>query len=44
MLRQTLVYLIISVIVVLFARYAQLLIVYIDMRFAFINIKTNPSL
>jgi len=42
MLRQTLIYLLLSVVVVLFARYAQLLVVYIDLFFAFINLKLAP--
>jgi hypothetical protein len=42
MLRQFLIYLGLSIIVVLFARYAQLIIFYIDQFFIFINLKLTP--
>lgn len=42
MLRQSLIYLALSIIVVLFAKYAQLLIVYIDMFFTYVNLKLTP--
>jgi len=42
MLRQSLIYLLLSIIVVVFAKYAHLLIVYIDMLYAFINLKLIP--
>lgn len=42
MLRQFLIYLGLSIIVVLFARYAQQIIVYIDTFFSFINVKLTP--
>ena len=42
MLRQSLIYLLLSVLVVVFARYANLMIVYIDMFFTFVNLKLAP--
>ncbi|CAM2948389.1 hypothetical protein [Legionella worsleiensis] len=42
MLRQSLIYLLLSVLVVIFARYAHLLIVYIDLLFTYINLKLTP--
>ncbi|WP_233588673.1 hypothetical protein [Legionella sp. km535] len=42
MLRQSLIYLLLSVLVVVFARYAHLLIVYIDLFFTYINLKLTP--
>ncbi|KTD38654.1 hypothetical protein Lnau_0464 [Legionella nautarum] len=42
MLRQSLIYLLLSIVVVVFARFAHMLIVYIDMLYAFINIKLTP--
>lgn len=42
MLRQSLIYLLLSIFVVVFARFAHMLIVYIDMLYAFINIKLTP--
>jgi hypothetical protein len=42
MLRQSLIYLIISILVVLFASYAHLLVVYVDMFFTYINLKLAP--
>jgi hypothetical protein len=42
MLRQSLIYLLLSILVVLFAKYAHLLVVYIDMFFVYINVKLAP--
>ncbi|KTC87589.1 MULTISPECIES: hypothetical protein [Legionella] len=42
MLRPALIYLLLSIVVVIFARFAHMLIVYIDMLYAFINIKLTP--
>ncbi|MFT4059230.1 MAG: hypothetical protein QM652_06760 [Legionella sp.] len=42
MLRQSLVYLVFSILVVIFAKYAHLLVVYIDMFFTYVNIKLTP--
>lgn len=42
MLRQTLLYLILSICIVLFAKYVHLLIVYIDVFFTYVNIKLTP--
>lgn len=42
MLRQSLIYLLLSILVVVFAKYAHLLIVYIDLLFTYINIKLTP--
>lgn len=41
-MRQSLIYLILSIVVVLFAQYVHLLIVYIDMFYTFINLKLAP--
>lgn len=42
MLRQSLIYLLLSILVVVFAKYAHLLVVYIDVFFTYINIKLTP--
>ena len=42
MLKQSIIYLVLSIIVVLFAKYANLLIVYIDMIYTLINVKLAP--
>ncbi|ASQ46744.1 hypothetical protein [Legionella clemsonensis] len=42
MLRQSLIYLVLSILVVVFAKFAHLLIVYIDMLYAYINVKLTP--
>lgn len=42
MLRQSIIYLILSILVVIFARYAHLLIVYIDMFFTYVNYQLTP--
>lgn len=42
MLRQSLIYLLLSILVVVFAKYAHLLIVYIDMFFTYVNLKLTP--
>lgn len=42
MLRQSLIYLALSILVIVFARYAHLLIVYIDMVYAYVNFKLTP--
>ena len=42
MLKQSLIYLTLSIMVVIFAKYAQLLIVYIDLLYTYINVKLAP--
>ncbi len=42
MVRQSLVYLLLSIIIVVFAQYAHLLVVYIDMFFTYINVQLTP--
>ncbi len=42
MLRQSLIYLLLSILVVVFAKYAHLLVVYIDVFFTYVNIKLTP--
>lgn len=42
MLRQSLIYLVLSIIVVIFAKYAHLLIIYIDLLYTFVNLKLAP--
>lgn len=42
MLRYSLIYLLLSILVVLFSKYAHLLIVYIDTIFVYINVKLTP--
>lgn len=42
MLRQSLIYLVLSILIVLFAKYAHLLIIYIDLFFTQINLKLTP--
>lgn len=42
MLKQSFIYLLLSILVVVFARYAHMLIIYIDMLYAFINVKLTP--
>ncbi|KTD51235.1 hypothetical protein [Legionella quateirensis] len=42
MLRQSLIYLLLSVLIVVFSRYAHLLIVYIDLFFTYVNLKLTP--
>jgi len=42
MFRQTLIYTILSILIVLFAKYAHLLIVYIDLFFTYVNVKLTP--
>ncbi|MGL6030486.1 MAG: hypothetical protein ACRC0M_11995 [Legionella sp.] len=42
MFRQSLIYLLLSVLVVIFARYAHTLVVYIDMFFTYINLQLTP--
>ncbi len=42
MLRQSIGYLLLSIIVVLFAKYAHLLIVYIDMFYTYVNVTLAP--
>lgn len=42
MLRQFLIYLIMSILVVVFARYAHILVVYIAMLFTFLKVKLGP--
>jgi len=42
MLRQSLIYLLLSILIVIFAKYAHLLIIYIDLFFTHINLKLTP--
>lgn len=42
MLRQFILYLLLSILVVVFAKYAHLLVVYIDVFFTYINVKLTP--
>jgi hypothetical protein len=42
MLKQGLFYLILSIIVVAFARYAHLLVVYLDIFYTYLNVKFTP--
>ena len=42
MLKQTTVYLILSICIVIFAKYVNVLIVYIDLFYALINVKLMP--
>lgn len=42
MLRHTLIYLMLSILVVIFSKYAHLIIVYIDMFFTYVNLKLTP--
>lgn len=42
MLRQSLIYLTLSILVVIFAKYAHLLVVYVDMFFTYVNVKLTP--
>jgi hypothetical protein len=42
MLRQSIIYLFLSIIVVVFAKYIHVLIVYIDIFYAYINMKLTP--
>lgn len=42
MLKQSAIYLILSILIVVFAKYAHLFIVYIDMLYTFIVIKLTP--
>jgi hypothetical protein len=42
MLRQSFIYLVLSILVVLFASYAQMLIVYLDMLYTYVNLQLSP--
>ncbi|MDR3502025.1 MAG: hypothetical protein P4L79_05520 [Legionella sp.] len=42
MLRQSLIYLGLSILVVIFAKYAHLIVVYVDMFFTYVNVKLTP--
>ena len=42
MLRQSIIYLVLSILVVLFAKYAHLIIVYVDLFFTYVNLKLTP--
>ncbi|KTD03366.1 hypothetical protein OQJ19_00955 [Fluoribacter gormanii] len=42
MLRHSLIYLLMSILVVLFAKYAHLIVVYIDVFFTYVNLKLTP--
>lgn len=44
MLKQSIIYLILSILVVVFASYVHLLLIYIDLAYVFINIKLAPLL
>ena len=41
MLKQSIIYLVLSILIVVFARYAELLIVYIDMVYTYVNVKLS---
>ena len=41
-LRQTLIYLLLSILVVIFSQYVHLMIVYIDVFYTYINLKLSP--
>lgn len=42
MFRQSVIYLILSILVVIFAQYAHLFVVYIDMGYAYLSLKLKP--
>lgn len=42
MLRQSMIYLFLSIIIVIFAAYAQLMIVYIDTFYTYVNLTLSP--
>ncbi|MBI2784880.1 MAG: hypothetical protein HYX60_00645 [Legionella longbeachae] len=42
MLRQSLIYLLLSILIVVFAKYAHLIVVYVDMFFTYVNLKLTP--
>ncbi len=42
LLKQSLIYLLLSVIVILFTTYAHMLIIYVDMLYTYINLKLIP--
>ncbi len=42
MLRQSFIYLILSVFIVIFASYAQVVIVYLDMLYTYVNLQLSP--
>ena len=42
MLRQSLIYLGLSILVVIFAKYTHLIVVYVDMFFTYVNVKLTP--
>ncbi|KTD22940.1 hypothetical protein [Legionella londiniensis] len=42
MLKQSIIYLVASILVVLFAKYIYLIILYIDMTYVYINVKLAP--
>ncbi|WP_133130354.1 hypothetical protein [Legionella yabuuchiae] len=42
MLKQGFIYLLLSIIIVVFAEYAQMIIVYLDMLYTFVNLKLAP--
>lgn len=42
MLKQGLIYLLLSIVIVVFAEYAQMIIVYLDMLYTFVNLKLAP--
>ncbi len=41
-IKQTIIYLFLSIVVVLFAKYVHVLLVYIDMLYIFVNLKLAP--
>ncbi len=42
MLRHSFIYLLLSILIVIFAKYAHLLVVYIDLFFTYVNVKLTP--
>ena len=42
MIKQSLIYLLLSLLIVIFAKYAHLLLVYIDIVYSYVNVKLTP--
>jgi hypothetical protein len=42
MLKQSIMYLLLSILIVVFAKYAHLLIVYVDIAYTYVNVKLSP--
>ena len=42
MLKQSVIYLLLSIVIVIFAEYAHLLIVYVDLVYTYVNVKLSP--